>query len=209
MNDSTFKDGGLTSQNPTLKAYFLDAQGINISTYDPDKEMIAILDGSRQFSIAEFYTAAKDDFTKGSLSFPLFGLEIGKHSLELFAWDNHFNLSSATINFEVGENTKLQLSNVINYPNPMKSDTRFSFEHNKSGDPLEIFITIYSVQSQPIRTLNFSESISPTRVDGLEWDGNNKFGAKLSPGVYIYHLTAISVRDGSKFTAQKKLIVSN
>ncbi|MFZ6666331.1 type IX secretion system sortase PorU [Peijinzhouia sedimentorum] len=209
MNDSTFKDGGLTNQNPTLLAYFEDEQGINISKYDTETEMIAILDGTKQYSLAEFYTAAKDDFTKGRLSFPLFELEIGKHSLELFAWDNHDNISSATINFEVGENTKLQLSNVINYPNPMRSDTRFSFEHNKSGEALEIFITIYSVQGQPIRTMNFSESISPTRVDGLEWDGNNKFGAKLSPGIYIYHLTAISVRDGSKFTAKKKLIVSN
>ena len=140
---------------------------------------------------------------------PLINLEFGKHRLELFSADNHENISSATINFEVGENTKLQLSNVINYPNPMRTDTRFSFEHNKSGDPLEIFITIYSVQGQPIRTLNFSESISPARVDGLEWDGSNNFGAKLSPGLYIYHLTAISVRDGSKFTAKKKLIVSN
>ncbi len=209
MNDSTFKDGGLTNQNPTLLAYFEDEQGINISNFDPDSELIAVLDGTKQFSVAQFYTAAKDDFRKGSLSFPLFGLEVGTHRLELFAWDNHHNFSTATINFEVGENTKLQLSNVINYPNPMKTDTRFSFEHNKSGEPLEIFITIYSVHGQPIRTLNFSESISPTRVDGLEWDGNNNFGAKLSPGVYIYHLTGISVRDGSKFTAQKKLIVSN
>ena len=209
MNDSTFKDGGLTNQNPTLKAYFQDEQGINISRFNPDSEMIVILDGDKEFSVANFFTATTDDFRSGSLSFPLFALEVGKHRLELFAADNHENISSAIINFEVGENTKLQLNNVINYPNPMKLDTRFSFEHNKSGEPLEIFITIYSVQGQPIRTLNFSESISPTRVDGLEWDGNNKFGAKLSPGVYIYHLTAISIRDGSKFTAKKKLIVTN
>ncbi len=209
MGDTTFVNGGIASANTKMVAQLSDASGINIANYGIGNSLTAILDGEISFEVGEYYLAAKDDFTRGTITFPIEDLQPGKHTIELLAWDVHNNPASAMTNFVVTDGDGIVIEELSNYPNPFSSSTAIKFTHNRAGDDLEIMATIYDIHGQTVDAIQYEVFGSQYLVTLPEWTGTNTSGAKLTDGVYVLRLMVRSLLDGSKNERISRLIMLN
>ena len=212
MNDEIFVSGGITNENPTLIANLYDDNGINTAS-GIGHDIVATLDGDETtvYKLNDYYTAAVDDYKRGSLSYPFRDLDPGLHTLKLKAWDVYNNASTQEIQFIVfDKDESLELTNVLNYPNPFINYTEFWFNHN-SSDILDVSIQIFTISGKLIKTLNGQTNIvsgtaSSTSRD-LTWNGNDDFGSKIGKGVYVYKLKVHSKETGMKAEKIEKLVI--
>jgi hypothetical protein len=207
MEDSTFNFGDLTSDHPNLIADIFDENGINLLENEISKGLIVALDDEDPFTVNQFYKADRDDYQKGQLNYQLSELKEGRHTVLLKVWDTHNNLTEAYTEFIVGEDNKLIIQNVLNYPNPFRDETRFSFEHNRSGENLSVKIQIYTIKGQLVKTIEGVTSYSGFRINDITWDGRGESGKKLESGLYVYRVFVRSLLDGAKNTAYQKLVI--
>ena len=155
MNDTLFKFGGITDQNPILLAYVTDEHGINTVGNGIGHDIVAVLDENTEKSIVlnDYYEADLNSYQSGVIRYPYSGLEEGLHNLTVKVWDIYNNSAEAYTEFYVMGNEKLVLENLINYPNPFIDQTSFVFNYNQPGNEIEVQIQIFSVMGQLIKTI--------------------------------------------------------
>jgi hypothetical protein len=211
MNDESFVSGGITNENPTLLAKLYDENGINTAS-GIGHDIVAILDGdeTNPFILNDYYVADIDSYQSGSLSYPLRNLNPGLHTLSLKAWDVYNNAATQEIQFVVfDQNQSLELTNVLNYPNPFINYTEFWFNHNSSG-LLNVSIQIFTVSGKLVKTINAQTNtgngISSLSRD-ITWDGTDDFGNKIGKGVYVYKLSVKSLSTGLETEKIEKLVI--
>ncbi len=188
LDSEDFQSGDKTSKNPTLLANLSDENGINTVGTGIGHDIIAVLDNdySNVLVLNNYYEAEKDDYTSGTIEFPLSGLEVGMHTLTLKAWDVANNSSQVEIEFEVtGEFT---IKEVSNYPNPVSDYTYFTITHNQSGATVDVIFDIFSPVSQLIDRFQTSVGSSGTTTNPVYWSLSESSIA-ATPGVYIYRVT--------------------
>ena len=209
MGDTTFVNGGITTASTQLVARLSDQSGINIANYGIGNSLTAILDDDQNFEIGDYYLSDLDDFTKGTIVFPVEGLNPGKHNIKLKAWDVYNNSSSAIVEFVVTKGEQLEIERVYNYPNPFSDFTTIEFTHNRAGDDLEVFTSIIDMAGHPVIRMTHHIATSQYVVTLPEWNGTNTAGTKLSNGVYLLRVSVRSLLDGSKNEHISKLIILN
>lgn len=210
LNDPSFVSGGTTRENPVFYAEVADENGINVSAAGIGHEITLVLNTSTDVIILnKYYTAAQDDYSKGKVQFPLKDLAPGSYSLRFKVWDTYNNSTEQTLEFTIQSTTKLQLSHVLNYPNPFTTHTTFHFDHNRAGDNLMVQIQIFTVSGKLIKTLDETIYNSPSHVASLFWDGLDDFGDKIGRGVYVYKVKIRSQQDGSTTHVFEKLVLLN
>jgi hypothetical protein len=204
MNDTTFVNGGVVSTDSRLVVRINDASGITIANYGIGNDLVAVLDDEEIYELGEYYLSDVDDFTKGTVVFPLRDLKPGKHRIKVMAWDTHNNPGEATVDFVVSDGNVMVIEEFGNYPNPFSNESTLFFTHNTAGEDVSAQIVIYSPQGDQI----FSETIvnenSAFRVDLTTLKRND-----LKAGVYIARLFLRSETSGRKASAQAKLIILN
>mgnify|MGYP000147036568 CR=1 FL=1 len=212
MNDENFVSGGITNEEPTLLANLYDENGINTAS-GIGHDITAILDGDETnvYKLNDYYIAAIDDYQRGSLSYPLKDLSPGLHTLTLKAWDVYNNASTQDIQFVVyDKDVSLELTNVLNYPNPFVNYTEFWFNHN-SSDVLDVSIQIFTISGKLIKTINGQTNLDSKTVSSvsrdLTWDGTDDFGSKIGKGVYVYKLKVRSTNTGMQSEKIEKLVI--
>jgi hypothetical protein len=116
----------------------------------------------------------------------------GTYQLTVQGTDVSGNLSAAnsfTIDFEVIN--KSMISQVVNYPNPFSTSTRFVFTLTGSEIPTIFKIQIMTITGKIVREINEDE-IGPihigTNITRYAWDGTDQYGSKLANGVYLYRV---------------------
>ena len=211
MNDEIFVSGGITNENPTLIANLYDESGINTAS-GIGHDIVATLDGDETtvYKLNDYYTAAVDDYKRGSLSYPFRDLSPGLHTLKLKAWDVYNNASTQEIQFIVfDEDDSLELTNVLNYPNPFINYTEFWFNHN-SSDVLDVSIQIFTISGKLIKTIygqtNAGSKANSSTSRDLTWNGTDDFGSKIGKGVYVYRLKVRSKTTGMQAEKIEKLV---
>ena len=212
MNDENFVSGGITNENPTLLANLFDENGINTAS-GIGHDITAILDGDETnvYKLNAYYVAAVDDYQRGTLSYPLRDLTPGLHTLTLKAWDVYNNASTQDIQFVVfDKDVSLELTNVLNYPNPFVNYTEFWFNHN-SSDVLDVSIQIFTISGKLIKTIygqtNAGSNTTSSVSRDLIWDGTDDFGSKIGKGVYVYKLKVRSSTTGMQAEKIEKLVI--
>ena len=207
INTRTFKDGGITDENPILIADVFDESGINTVGNGIGHDITAVLDGntSNPYVLNDFYEAAKDDFTKGIINFPLYNLEKGEHTLTLKVWDVFNNSSEATISFVVSDENEFTIADYITYPNPFSSSTDIYFQHNKPNQNLDVVLEIYSITGVLVKQFEETYNDDGYRVGPINWNGKDEYGGNLSAGMYIAKLN-IYPEDGA-FTSKSIRII--
>ncbi len=190
MNDESFVYGGITDANPNLLVKLKDDLGINISGTSVGHDLSGELDNDSQqsFIMNDFYEADVDDFTSGQALYPLKDLSPGIHTIKVKAWDVSNNVSEAQIEFRVLEKGDENLEHVLNYPNPFTSNTSFQFEHDLPGSQLDILVHIYTLSGKLIKTIKSNQISNGYRIDNINWDGRDDFGAKIGKGIYLYKI---------------------
>ena len=119
------------------------------------------------------------------------------------------NGAETSLDFMVTDGEQIVIEQFANYPNPFDQKTTFFFTHNRSGDDLDIELSVYSAHGQEIKTFTFSQISSSYQVNFPEFDTEREIGKKLAPGLYLARLAVRSLTNGSKNEQVTKLIVVN
>nr|BCX00125.1 MAG: peptidase C25 [Bacteroidota bacterium] len=198
LNDRAFVSGGLTNPTPLLIADVRDESGINTTGLGVGHEMLAILDGEERRAVVlnPFYQSKPDSYQEGTITYRLGPLEEGEHELRVRVWDVHNNPGEAVLRFVVASSDRVVIRNLLNYPNPMRQQTRFIFEHNRPGDPLNVEIRIYTLSGRLVRVLRQEGIIASGTLLQIPWDGRDADGEPLARGVYLYRVR-VQLADGS------------
>ncbi|MGM0377682.1 MAG: type IX secretion system sortase PorU, partial [Bacteroidota bacterium] len=111
LNHENFQPGDNTGPRPMLYANIFDESGINTSGIGIGHNITLIIDGdtNNPLVLNDDFTAARDDFREGTISYQLPRLENGKHELTLKVWDNYNNSSTATLIFRVNDDHGIRL----------------------------------------------------------------------------------------------------
>lgn len=196
MNDENFSYGGITDKNPVLLIKLSDENGINVIGNSIGHDLTAVLNQNLQGTIIlnDFYESAQDDYTRGTVNYPLANLELGPQTLVVKAWDIANNSSESLIEFVVVDEAESGLRHVLNYPNPFSHSTCFQFEHQLQNLSLDIRVEILTPSGRIVKVLEESVKASGFLSRDVKWDGRDEFGDPLANGIYIYRVT-VSTED--------------
>ena len=206
MNNEDFAFGGITNPDPILFLKLSDDNGINVVGNSIGHDLVAILDDNSQgaFILNDFYTATTDDFTSGTVHYPLIDLAEGRHNIKVTVWDIANNFTEGYTEFVVVKDLKTGLKHVLNYPNPFSTTTKFQFEHNLPPGPIDIYIDIISVSGQPVKSIRHSSFSDGFRVDDIIWDGTSNSGATIPKGVYLYKIKVKADVSGTNISKESE-----
>lgn len=209
LEDKSFVNGGLVTPNTQLLLDLEDDQGINVLGNGIEHDITAILDGQQTFILNNFYSTLVDDFTKGSVIFPLENLSPGPHQLKIQAWDTHNNATSTTLNFIVTDSEAFTLTEAFAYPNPSNNEgVTFGFSHNKPGGPLEVTLNIYSLDGKRIVHEQKTFENSPSFVSFLKWETSVQQLEQSSSALYPFTFYVRYSTTGEEVIQYGKVLVN-
>ncbi|MCX6161984.1 MAG: T9SS type A sorting domain-containing protein, partial [Ignavibacteriae bacterium] len=107
-----------------------------------------------------------------------------------------------TAKYSVTVSNELLVKDLYNYPNPMKTETTFTFNLAGSNIPTDCRIKIFSVAGRVVKTLKIPAGIG---FNQYAWDGRDEEGDYMANGVYFYKV--IIEGDNQKETALQKLAI--
>jgi len=208
MNDSNFVFDGLTNENPQLYALIYDTNGINTTANSIGHGITAVLDNNTQNTIdlTDYFQPALNSYQKGTINYPFSKLPSGTHSVSLRVWNVYNNTSQGYTEFNVEPQANLQLSHVLNYPNPFTTHTQFYFELNEVCDVIDVQIQVFTISGKLVRNILTQVKTDSFRSQPIDWDGRDDYGDKIANGVYIYHLK-IRTSTGTTADTYQKLVI--
>ncbi len=208
INDSLFRNGGITGTNTSLYLVLTSETGINVSGYSIGHNLTAYLDDhiENPYILNDYYETAPNTYQLGYVQFPLLGVANGKHTMHVRAWDVNNTEGTGSVDFTVVDGKVVDIQSLGNYPNPFSSNTRFVFEHNHPDEQMDVTISIYSTSGGIARTLKDSFTPTGSRTAEITWDGKDDNGGTLPDGVYVYRLN-ISTEKGFNASAYQKLVI--
>jgi hypothetical protein len=191
-----FMEGDVIPPSATLHLSITDEQGINI-TGELGHGITLVIDQDYQheLDLTKNFQYDLGSFQKGSLSYQLPNLSEGGHVLSIKAWDNANNSSLVSAGVEVKSESELELTEVMNYPNPFSNETYFYYRLSSGAD--RVTIEIFTLAGRLIKTIpnasgNLGINFSTT------WDEKDQDGDKVANGVYIYKVVAEKNINGEK-----------
>ncbi len=195
--------GDFVSSRPTVIVHLEDDNGINI-TGEVGHWIILSVDDVERINVTERFNYDPGSFQRGMLEYTLEKLEEGQHEVALKAWDNFNNFSTTSLAFEVVEERKLILRDVLNCPNPFDPSvegTQFTYQLSR---PARVTIKLYTVAGRLIRTLEQGEVLQGYH-ESDPWDGVDQDGDPVANGVYLYKVIARA--QGKQAEAYGKVVV--
>jgi len=208
MNDTLFRNGGITNNHPELLAIIEDSGGINTTGSGIGHDLTGFLDNDQNtsFVLNSYFENEFDNYLKGKIVYDLTGLKAGSHTLTLKAWDNYNNSSEKSILFLVETGENFILKNLINYPNPFLDKTSFSGEHNRAEAELNVTINIYNLDGRIIKILKTKVMSQGFNLPPVTWDGNDDRGMRAGRGIYPYTII-VTTGEGETARASGRLII--
>ncbi|MBK6346015.1 MAG: type IX secretion system sortase PorU [Bacteroidales bacterium] len=209
MNDTKFRSGGFTDQNPVMLAYVEDLSGVNTIGNGIGHDIVAILDDQTDspYILNDFYQSDLNTYQSGFITFPFHNLSLGRHTLRMKVWDVNNNSSEVTTEFIVAGSDGLTLGRFDAWPNPMKENITFEFEHNQAGQELIARLDIFTLPGSKAASLEKRIFAEGFRTTGFVWDGRGSDGHLLSNGFYIGSLS-ITTTTGLSSQKSVKVIIA-
>jgi flagellar hook assembly protein FlgD len=102
---------------------------------------------------------------------------------------NNSGTQDYKIQFEI--NNKPTVTNVLNYPNPFSTSTKFVFTLTGSEVPEVFTIQIMTITGKIVREIQRSELGNlhiGRNITDYAWDGKDEYGDRLANGVYLYKI---------------------
>lgn len=110
----------------------------------------------------------------------------GDHEIEIVAKDESENIEVISTEFSVSES--FAITDVMNYPNPFRDDTEFTYNLTQRADLVKL--KIYTVSGRLIQELEFLPA--GVGFNKFKWDGRDADHDILANGVYFYKIIARS-----------------
>ncbi len=191
-----FTDGETILPNSVLKLAVFDEHGINITGEVGHGITLAIdRDFQNQIDLTGGFEYDLGSYQKGLVSYGLPDLSEGDHVFTIKAWDNANNSSVVSANVKVSAQRELELTGVMNYPNPFADFTNFYYHLSQDADRVEI--KIFTQAGRLIRQIRFASSRTGINFSAT-WDGKDEEGDEVANGVYIYKITAEGTLRGER-----------
>jgi hypothetical protein len=208
VGSENFRNGDRVNTNTTLIVRLFDESGIHISGRGLGQDLVAWLADApeNKWILNENYMAQHDDFQRGEVTLPLNGLKIGKHELTVRAWDNHNNMTEATVTFWVGN--EVVIESLLCYPNPVNDQAMFVFTHNQPGQFLRAELQIFNATGAMVRKFTQNIDNAPLEVNMFEWDIRNDGMKPLENGLYFYKLYLWNVNTGQHASKSARLLIA-
>ncbi|MDR0801022.1 C25 family cysteine peptidase [Fluviicola sp.] len=166
--------------------------GIYLTGPDGVQKRIPFIDGTGS-TILQWYPATAQNM-KFKIVYPKEFLQDGVYQLYVQGSDRSGNISGDyeyKVNFEVIRESSI--TQMMNYPNPFSTSTRFVFTLTGTEVPDDIIIQIMTVSGRVVREITEDELglIRIGRnVTEYAWNGTDEFGDPLANGVYLYQVKA-------------------
>ena len=127
---------------------------------------------------------------EGHFESVLSGIALGSHKISIQIFDRSLNLKKIDLNISIVSGN-FTLSNVLNYPNPARNKTFFTFELSQDA---AITVKIYTISGRCIRELQgYGESgFNHFPEDG--WSCTDEDLDRIANGVYLYKVTAKAIQ---------------
>ena len=177
-----------------LKLLINDTSLMKIHFVYPDGSYHRVIfDGTQFVFVAADSTQLNKSNNAAAILKPVFALD-GIYHLFVQGYDRSGNASgnfAYQVSFEVIN--KQMISNVLNYPNPFTTQTRFVFTLTGSVVPDFMKIQILNVSGKVVREI-FKDELGNLHIGrnmtDFAWDGTDQYGDALANGLYIYRVIA-------------------
>ncbi len=157
-------------------------------------------------NLTSLFAYDQDDYTRGRIMYRFEDLSVGHHNFKIKAWDNANNSSSTQFTAQATGPRQLAILDLLNYPNPMKERTTFSY---RLTDRVErISLAIFTLSGRQIKSFERYPG-EAGYYDDIVWHGDDFSGDRIATGVYIYKATAIPAGGGEAVEAFGKVVVVN
>ena len=209
IDDTLFKSGSITGENPTLLAFVEDESGINTTGAGIGHDIMATLTGKDRatYYLNDYFSAEIDNPGKGEILYKLQKLADGDYTLTLKVWDIYNNSGTASIDFTVVNSSGMCIESPTCAPNPVTDETGFVFEHNQVGNNLRVQIDIFDIMGRWVTRITEVVAGTSTRSTPIRWDGRGSNGERLGNGVYVYRIIATNDR-GETASVVSKLVLN-
>jgi len=124
---------------------------------------------------------------------PLKPLQPGRYLFTAMGHDASGNRAD-TISDEFVVSGTNGLDHVMNYPNPFKDKTWFTFIL-KAGSQADVKVVVYTVAGRKIRTLHLDPTKQRAGLNSIEWDGRDDVGNDVANGTYLYRVVLNGTND--------------
>lgn len=205
IDDMNFISGDEVSKSPLLIVEAYDQSGLNLTNMNSYQKMIGIVDDTTIIYLNDYFIYNKDDYQRGIIRYPLGDLGSGRHKIEIKITDNYNNLSSNSVVFIIGENNRLNIKNVMNFPNPFSDYTTFKFDLPQDDQSIYVNLEIYDLRGNKVYNYTHTYEFSPLVVEDIYWNGNDLNNYPLPQGIYIYKLHVNNLVNGKKVTVHNKV----
>jgi hypothetical protein len=185
----------LKDENPYLVMNSdADTSLFGIYLTDPDgiQKKIPFINGTGN-TVMQWIPASNQN-KRFKINYPAYFEKSGEYSLLVQGTDKSGNLSGDLeykINFEVIHES--MITQMMNYPNPFSTSTRFVFTLTGDEVPDDLQIQIMTISGKVVREINEDE-LGPIQIGRniteFAWDGKDAFGDPLANGVYLYRVKA-------------------
>ncbi|WP_343637683.1 C25 family cysteine peptidase [Fluviicola sp.] len=166
--------------------------GIYLTGPDGVQKRIPFIDANGN-TIMQWYPANGQNL-KFKIIYPKEFLQDGIYQLFVQGTDRSGNISGDyeyKVSFEIIRESSI--TQMMNYPNPFSTSTRFVFTLTGTEVPDDIIIRIMTVSGRVVREITEDEMglIRIGRnISEYAWDGKDEFGDQLANGVYLYQVMA-------------------
>ncbi len=124
---------------------------------------------------------------------PVKGLQPGRYLFTAMGHDANDNRAD-TISDEFVISATNGLDHVMNYPNPFKDKTWFTFIL-KAASQADVKVVVYTVAGRKIRTLHLDPAKQRAGLNSIEWDGRDDIGNDVANGTYLYRIVLNGTND--------------
>lgn len=187
-NDQALINGQVFDKSPELKIDIEDDNALDI------RSIILMMAYENEpltpLKKNEYKMTISDDFKNASLIYSPY-LMNGEYSIQVKSSDTSGNTAYLTpedaepTRFRVNE--KVEVKDILNYPNPFSEKTVFSYYLTQPAD--KIIIKIYTLRGKLVKTLE--QNVSKWKYNEEFWDGRDEEGTKLASGAYFYKFIVI------------------
>ncbi|HUU28386.1 MAG TPA: type IX secretion system sortase PorU [archaeon] len=194
-------DGDRLSKTWPLELVVRDESGIN-TTGSPGMQLTVEVDEGLTYTadLTPLFRYQTDSYQEGTVAVDLSKVGEGLHSFRFRATDNALNTGRAELMlFVEAQRSELNLTNVLNYPNPFQEETEICFEISA---PADVKIRIFTVAGRPVREIQ--RYSLPAGFNTIHWDGSDEYQQKLANGVYLYKIICRATASGS-FTGTQEV----
>ncbi len=209
INNTKFKNGDITDENPLLLALVNDFSGINITGNAIGHDAIAILDEdyNNNITLNEYYESDLNSYNSGQFKYLYKNLSEGIHTLRVRVWDILNNSTEKTIEFKVVNSANIEIDNAFCYPNPFSNKTNFIFSHNQANENLSVEIIIYNSMGRLVKNIKTYTQTEGYKSSPIEWDGKDDNGNKVTNGFYIFKIIVTNSTGKSTEKTGKIIII--